>query len=201
MIYLDKPVIVEGKYDKIKLSSVISSPIITTDGFGIFNNREKTALIRKFAQNGGVIVITDSDGAGLVIRNRIKSIASGCKVENIYIPQIPGKEKRKTHPSKQGILGVEGMDVKLLEELLGKYIMSDKQETRGKITKTDMYSLGLSGGENSSKLRQAVCRDLDLPSDMTCNALCEAVNLLYTPEFFTKTVKKVLTQIDNSEKM
>ena len=196
MIYLERPVIVEGKYDKIKLSSVIASPIITTDGFNLFNNKEKAALIRKLARNGGVIVITDSDGAGQVIRGRIKSIAAGCPVENIYIPQIKGKEKRKNHASKAGYLGVEGMDVKLLESLLEKYIA--KSETHGrKITKTDLYELGLSGGENSSKLREAVCRRLELPHDMSANALIEAVNLLYSYELFIQTVKKVLITIDN----
>lgn len=200
MICLDKPVIVEGKYDKIKLSSVISSPIITTDGFGIFNNREKAALIRKLAEAGGVIVITDSDGAGLVIRNRIKSIASGCRVENIYIPQICGKEKRKEHPSKEGYLGVEGMDVELLKKLLEKYITSESQDTR-KVTKTDMYFMGLCGGENASFIRSKVCRELDLPHDMSANALCEAVNMLYSYDILAQTVNKVLTMIDTGEKM
>ena len=200
MIYLDKPVIVEGKYDKIKLSSVISSTIITTDGFGIFNNKEKASLIRKLAQGGGVIVITDSDGAGKVIRARIKSIVSGCPVENIYIPQILGKEKRKAHASKEGYLGVEGMEREVLEKLLEKYV--SKSNVHGpSVTKTDMYDMGLCGGENSSFLRQKVCCELQLPHDMTSNALLEAVNLLYSREIFIQTVKKVLTQIDNDTKM
>ena len=198
MIYLDKPVIVEGKYDKIKLSSVISSPIITTDGFSLFNNREKAALIKKLAQNGGVIVITDSDGAGQVIRGRIKNIAAGCPVENIYIPQIVGKEKRKAHASKDGFLGVEGMDRKLLEKLLEKYI-AKKGEDSEKLTKTDLYEMGLSGAENSKALREKVCGHLALPHDMSANALLEAVNLLYSRELFIQTVKNVLTSIDNSE--
>ncbi|MBE6689220.1 MAG: DUF4093 domain-containing protein [Ruminococcaceae bacterium] len=196
MMYLDKPVIVEGKYDKIKLSSVISSPIITTDGFNLFNNAEKSALIRKLAQNGGVIVITDSDGAGKVIRGKIKNIAAGCPVENIYIPQIKGKEKRKTHASREGYLGVEGMDTVLLESLLQKYISKSGKDGR-MLTKTDLYELGLSGGENSKNLRCMVCRELDLPHDMSANALMEAANLLYSYELFIQTVKKVLTSIDN----
>ena len=201
MIYLDKPVIVEGKYDKIKLSSVIASPIITTDGFGIFNNREKAALIRKLAEKGGVIVITDSDGAGLVIRNRIKSIASGCCVENIYIPQICGKEKRKAQPSKEGYLGVEGMEKELLLKLLEKYMDTSARSDGIKVTKTYLYELGLSGAKNSSVLRRAVCKELELPCDMSANALCEAVNLLYSADILTKTVNKVLTSIDNDKKM
>jgi len=200
MIYLDKPVIVEGKYDKIKLSAVISSPIITTEGFGIFNNREKAALIKKLAASGGVIVITDSDGAGLVIRNKIKNIASGCNVENIYIPQICGKERRKDHPSKEGYLGVEGMEVGLLEKLLEKYIAKEAQNTQ-KVTKTDMYFMGLCGGKNSSLIRSKVCTELELPHDMSANALCEAVNMLYSLDILEKTVKKVLTMIDTGEKM
>ncbi len=196
MLYLDKPVIVEGKYDKIKLSSVIASPIITTDGFSLFNNREKAALIRKFAQNGGVIVITDSDGAGRVIRGRIKSIAGGCPVENIYIPQIVGKEKRKAHASKEGFLGVEGMDVRLLERLLERYVASSQSDS-APLAKIDLYELGLSGGKNSAYLRAEVCRELDLPHDMSANALLEAVNLLYSREMFIQTVKNVLRRIDN----
>lgn len=199
MIYLDKPVIVEGKYDKIKLSSVISSPIITTDGFAIFNNSEKTALIKKLAQKGGIIVITDSDGAGHVIRGKIKSIASGCPVENIYIPQILGKEKRKSQPSKAGFLGVEGMEKQLLENLLEKYISKTQNNTE-RLTKTDLYNMGLSGGENSSSMRRMVCKELDLPADMTANAMLEAVNLLYPYEMFIQTVKKVLKLIDNQAK-
>lgn len=200
MIYLNKPVIVEGKYDKIKLSSVISSPIITTDGFGIFNNRERAALIRKLALAGGVIVITDSDGAGLVIRNKIKSIAAGCNVENIYIPQICGKEKRKDKPSKEGYLGVEGMDVSLLESLLERYVTNESRAT-DPVTKTDMYFMGLSGAKNSSIVRSMVCKELDLPCDMSANALCEAVNILYSRDILTETVNKVLTMIDTDEKM
>lgn len=196
MLYLDKPVIVEGKYDKIKLSSVIASPIITTDGFSLFNNREKAALIRKFAQNGGVIVITDSDGAGRVIRGRIKSIAGGCPVENIYIPQIVGKEKRKAHASKEGFLGVEGMDVRVLERLLERYVASSPSDS-APLAKIDLYELGLSGGKNSAYLRAEVCRELDLPHDMSANALLEAVNLLYSREMFIQTVKNVLRRIDN----
>lgn len=200
MIYLERPVIVEGKYDKIKLSSVISSPIITTDGFNLFNNKEKAALIRKLAQKGGVIVITDSDGAGQLIRGKIKSIAGGCPVENIYIPQIKGKEKRKAHASKAGYLGVEGMDIKLLRNLLEKYICTANNAGR-KITKTDLYALGLSGGENSSALREAVCRELELPAGMSANALMEAANLLYSYELFIQTVKKVLITIDNRQNL
>lgn len=200
MLYLDKPVIVEGKYDKIKLSSVIASPIITTDGFSLFNNREKAALIRKLAQNGGVIVITDSDGAGQVIRGRIKSIVGGCPVENIYIPQIVGKEKRKVHASKAGFLGVEGMETELLENLLKKYIASSNTP-KAAVTKLDLYEMGLSGGENAKILRESVCRELDLPHDMNANALLEAVNLLYTREMFIQTVNNVLRRIDNHAKM
>lgn len=200
MLYLDKPVIVEGKYDKIKLSSVIASPIITTDGFSLFNNREKAALIRKLAQNGGVIVITDSDGAGQVIRGRIKSIAGGCPVENIYIPQIVGKEKRKAHASKAGFLGVEGMETELLEKLLKKYIASTNTP-KAAVAKIDLYEMGLSGGENAKILREAVCRELDLPHDMNANALLEAVNLLYTREMFIQMVNNVLRRIDNHTKM
>ena len=135
----------------------------------------------------------------VVLEDKIKNIASGCNVENIYIPQICGKEKRKDHPSREGYLGVEGMDVKLLERLLEKYI-STETHTGRRVTKTDMYFMGLCGGKNSSLIRSKVCVELELPRDMSANALCEAVNILYSYDILDKTVKKVLTVIDTGEK-
>ena len=188
MIYLDKPVIVEGKYDKIKLSSVIASPIITTDGFGIFNNREKAALIRKLAEKGGVIVITDSDGAGLVIRNRIKSIASGCCVENIYIPQICGKEKRKAQPSKEGVLGVEGVDAEVLREMFERFKAKREEQP---FTRAMLYEDGFMGQDGSAERRERLCELLGLPRDMSITALLQAMAIVTTVEEYRSLCERI----------
>ena len=182
MLEISKPIIVEGKYDKIKLSRVVKAHIVTTDGFGIFSKTEKTALIRRLAEANGVIVITDSDGAGLIIRNYIRNILPQSKVTHIYTPQIKGKEKRKAELSKEGFLGVEGMDVAWLEEALAPFADGAPQKKTGGITKADLYRDGLSGREGSEEMRKKFSLFLSFPPDMTANALLAALNLLYTPE-------------------
>ena len=152
MIKLDKPVIVEGKYDKITLENIVDTLIITTDGFGIFKNKEKCDLIRCLAKKNGLIIMTDSDSAGAVIRSYIKKIASDCEIINVYVPELSGKEKRKDKPSKSGLLGVEGMTPEIIENALKKSgVFSVKTEERRKITKADMYAFGLSGREDSKE--------------------------------------------------
>ena len=188
-IRISLPVIVEGKYDKIKLDSILDAKIITTGGFGIFNSEEKKLLIKKLCQNG-VILLCDSDGAGKVIRSYIKSFLPPEKVINLYIPKIEGKEKRKTVGSKEGTLGVEGMDADLLRELFKKYeSMTDIPRTP--ITKRDFFIYGLSGGENSSALRDKLAVLYDLPSGMTANALLDALNIISTFEDFEQKVKNM----------
>ena len=151
MIKLDMPIIVEGKYDKITLENVVDTLIISTDGFRIFKDSQMCALIRTLAEQKGIIVMTDSDGAGQVIRNHIKNIASSGKIINVYVPQLRGKEKRKSTASKEGFLGVEGLSKDILKEALLKYGVTSSEEngSKRKITKTDFYMLSLSGGQNS----------------------------------------------------
>ena len=177
-IKLNIPIAVEGKYDKIKLSSIADAQIITTEGFGVFASKEKATLIRRIAEPRGIIVLTDSDGAGLVIRNYFNSILPKEKLFHIYIPKIEGKEKRKKSPSKEGTLGVEGIDADLLRKLLAPFV-ADEPTTRGReVTKTDFFADGLSGGDGSAERRRRLCERLALPDNMSANALLAAVNLL-----------------------
>lgn len=177
-IKLNIPIAVEGKYDKIKLSSIADAQIITTEGFGVFASKEKAALIRRIAEPRGIIVLTDSDGAGLVIRNYFNSILPKEKLFHIYIPKIEGKEKRKKSPSKEGTLGVEGIDADLLRKLLLPFA-ADEPTTRGReVTKTDFFADGLSGTDGSAERRRRLCERLALPDNMSANALLAAVNLL-----------------------
>lgn len=182
-IRISLPVIVEGKYDKIKLDSILDAKVITTGGFGIFNNAEKKALIKRLCQNG-VILLCDSDGAGKVIRAHIKSFLPPEKVINLYIPKVTGKEKRKQEGSKEGTLGVEGMDADLLRDLFRKYADASISN-RTPITKRDFYLHGLSGGENSAAKRDELAKQYDLPSGMTANALLDALNIVSSLEEFT----------------
>ncbi len=184
-IPISLPVVVEGKYDQIKLSSVIDATILTTQGFGIFNNREKRALLRALSKNG-IILLTDSDGAGSMIRSHIQSFIPPDKIYHLYIPQIAGKEKRKKVPSKAGTLGVEGMEPEILRQLFQKF--ADRHAATGKktqpITKADFFTDGLTGKEGSAALRNALCARLCLPADMTPTALLAAVNMLLDrPEY------------------
>jgi ribonuclease M5 len=188
MLEISKPIIVEGKYDKIKLSRVVKAHIVTTDGFGIFSKTEKTALIRRLAEANGVIVITDSDGAGLIIRNYIRNILPQSKVTHIYTPQIKGKEKRKAEPSKEGFLGVEGMDVAWLEEALAPFA-DGGAKSRMSLTKADLYAFGLSGREDSASRRKNLAHALHLPDNLSANALLEAINLLVTEEEFQTAIR------------
>ena len=180
MIKLKQAVIVEGKYDKIRLSSVIDGVIIVTNGFGIFKDKEKLALIRFYAENTGIIILTDSDRAGFIIRNHIKGAVKNGRIQNVYIPEIFGKERRKTQPSAEGKLGVEGMDKEILLKAFEKAgITSDITESeREPITKTDLFTLGLSGGKNSSELRRQLLEHLKLPSLLSANSMLEVLNTM-----------------------
>ncbi|MBE6631295.1 MAG: DUF4093 domain-containing protein [Ruminococcaceae bacterium] len=186
---INMPVIVEGKYDKIKLSSVIDATVISTDGFGIFKKKEKDALIKKLAERSKIIVFTDSDGAGLVIRNHFSGIIPKDRLIHIYTPQIKGKEKRKTAPSKEGYLGVEGQDTELLLSLFRPFAEDAPRKTSASLTKYDLYEMGLSGREESKAKRTALARVMGLPSDISANAMLEAVNLLYTEEEFMEFLR------------
>ena len=190
MLEISKPIIVEGKYDKIKLSRIVKAHIVTTDGFGIFSKSQKAALIRRLAEADGVIVLTDSDGAGLVIRNYLRNLLPPDKIIHLYTPRIKGKEKRKSEPSKEGILGVEGMELDWLEKALAPFA-DGGAKPRMQLTKADLYALGLSGGPNSEIRRKELSHLLDLPDNLSANALLEAICLLVTKEEFDKAIEAI----------
>ena len=185
------PIIVEGRYDKAAIAGMYDCTVIETSGFGIFNNKEKQALIRRLGANG-VILLTDSDGGGKQIRSFISGILPKDKIYQLYIPKIEGKEPRKTHRSAAGTLGVEGVGGDVLRRLLDPFANGENPaKDRGRVTKTDLFLDGLSGGDASSSLRAAFARECDLPDDMTANALLSAINLLYTYDEYKKTIQKV----------
>ena len=194
MLEISRPIIVEGKYDKIKLSRIVKANIITTDGFGIFSKEEKNLLIRRLAEERGVIVLTDSDGAGLVIRNHLKNLLPKEKVVHIYTPQIKGKEKRKNEPSKEGFLGVEGMELDWLIKALEPFA-DGNVPNRMELSKADLYELGLSGRDDSEKRRKALAAALNLPTNLSANALLEAIRILISKEEFENALEKIQTGI------
>lgn len=184
------PIIVEGKYDKIKLSSIVDAEIFITDGFGIFRENEKSALFRALCQRTKVIILTDSDGGGRVIRNFFNSNYKKEQLIHLYIPTVKGKEKRKAHPSKAGTLGVEGIDVDVLYELLLPFAGAIETKKGEPVTKVDLYEAGLSGRDNSAQMRACISKALGFPEDMTAGALLSAVNILYTREEFLSFCEK-----------
>ena len=189
---IDYPIIVEGKYDKIKILSVADACVIQTDGFGVFKNSERLALIKKLAEKDKIIVMTDSDGAGKLIRSHITSALPKDRLIQLYIPKIRGKEKRKDAPSAEGTLGVEGMDASLLRELLAPYAEgadgSAPPIRENKLSKVDFYLDGLSGGEGSAARRDVLAKRFGLPDGMTANALLSALRLLCTYEEYCEAV-------------
>lgn len=170
---------------------MIDAQIITTGGFAIFNSAEKRQMIIRLSEKNGVIVLTDSDGAGMVIRNYFRSILPPDRLINLYIPQIGGREKRKKTPSKAGYLGVEGMDEELLRKIFLPYSSDQPPERSGGLTKTDLYSAGLSGGQNSVMKRDAAAKAAGLPSGMSAGTLLEALNLLYSREAALELINSV----------
>ena len=196
MKQLKEVIVVEGRYDKNALSQVVDATIVTLGGFSVFNDREKLAFLRRLADKQGLIVLTDSDGAGFVIRNYLKGALPAGKVKQAYIPDIQGKERRKRRAGKEGKLGVEGMRPDVLLEALRKAgaTFEDAAPTEKKqpITKADLVLLGLSGGQDSAARRQAILKKLDLPEHLTANGLLEALNLLYSVEELTTILNKDL---------
>ncbi len=194
MIKLSMPVIVEGKYDIIKLSNIIDGIIIKTDGFGIFKNKEKQKFIRRLSEEKGIIVLTDSDSAGFMIRNFISSVVPTDKIVNVYIPDVAGKEKRKTEGSKEGKLGVEGMkeDV-LLEAFCKAGVFCEKNDSteRRLITNLDLYEWGFSGKSDSKAKRQALLKSLALPERMSTSSLVKILNTFVTYEEFLEKAKEI----------
>ena len=184
------PIVVEGKYDKNTLSQIFDATVIYVGGFSVFNSKEKQALIRKIAANG-IILLTDSDGGGKQIRAFLNGILPKEKVHNLYIPQIKGKERRKSAPSRAGTLGVEGMDRETLVRILSPFIVAEQngtdphtrvefceQKERKMLTKLDFFADGLSGADNATEKRARLALYFELPPDMTANALLEALNII-----------------------
>lgn len=200
-VKIREAIVVEGRYDKNTLAQTVDAPIITLGGFGVFNDREKLVFLRRLAEKRGLIVLTDSDGAGFVIRNYLKGALPGDRVKQAYIPDVRGKERRKRRPGREGKLGVEGMSPAVLLEVLrragatfedaGPEKISGEQaagtaETKKaeakKLSKADLFALGLSGGTGSAVRRQALLKRLELPEHLNANGLLEALNLLYSRE-------------------
>ena len=193
-IKIKYPIIVEGKYDKNTLSQLFDTVIIPTFGFGIFNSKEKQALLRKIGADG-IIVLTDSDSGGKQIRSFLSGILPKGALYHLYIPQIEGKEKRKAHASKQGLLGVEGMEAELLLDLFSPFVLDEKGDTgveKDPITRLDLYNDGLSGGEGAAARRAALCKKFELPADMNSKALLEALNIITN----RKEYKAALEEVD-----
>lgn len=179
-------VVCEGKYDKIKLESVLDADIITLDGFGIFKSHEKKALIRQAAKKRGVIVVTDSDSAGMVIRNHIKNITGGEGVYHIYTPRVNGKESRKSQPSKEGILGVEGIDAETVRGLFEQFKSAREPQP---FTRAMLYEDGFIGCDGALQRRQALCEALGLPNNMSVTALLQAMAIVTTLEWYNEAKK------------
>ena len=184
-------IIVEGKYDKIKLDSLICGTVITTDGFRIFKDKEKAELIKRYALSRGIVILTDSDSAGFIIRNKLKSFIPSQYIKNAYIPQIKGKEKRKVTAGKQGILGVEGIDKEtILTALKNAGCTEDFSEIK-KITKSDFIADGLSGGKDSKDKRNKLAAYFNLPQNMSSNALIDALNSFAGHEKYIEALNKI----------
>ena len=190
---LSQAIIVEGKYDKIRLSNIYDTIIVATEGFGIFNDKSKQKYIKKLADSCGVIIFTDSDGAGFVIRNFLRNICAGGKVYNAYIPDIYGKEKRKSAPSKENKLGVEGIPDDIIRNSINNLILNEENLRQGDITMADLFSLGITGGANSSYLRKELTKNIDLPEHTSSKALLEVLNLMYSLEELTQMVSDIVS--------
>ncbi len=198
MIRIKEAIVVEGRYDKIRLSSLVDGLIVETGGFGIFRDREKMEYLRRLAREKGLIILTDSDGAGFLIRGKISSCIPPSQLKHAYIPDRLGKERRKPSPSKEGKLGVEGIDLSTLRQSLiraGATLEEPPQESlenRQQIDKADLYALGLSGRPDSAQRRKALQQRLDLPERLSPNGLLQALNALYGREEFLLLAKDFL---------
>ncbi len=194
MIKTDKVIVVEGKYDAIKLASIVDAPIITTEGFGIFKDSEKQALLRRLASERGLVILTDSDSAGFMIRNFIGNCVPASQITNVYIPDVYGKEKRKATPSAEGKLGVEGVPVSVLLDAFhraGVDCATPVSRPQVVVTRQDFYSDGLMGGKDSKALRAKLLRMLDLPARMSTSTLLSVINILISYDEYKEVVKSL----------
>ena len=192
LIKLDIPIIVEGKYDKIALDNVVDGLIIPTNGFRIFKDKEKRDMIRSLAQKKGIIIMTDSDSAGSLIRSHLKSIVGEDKIINVYVPCLKGKERRKNTPSKEGFLGVEGIPKEALIDALKKSGITGKEviKREREITKLHLFECGLSGTKDSSENRRLLLEHLNLPLNLSPNAMLDVLNNIFSLEEFLKVAKE-----------
>ncbi len=197
MVKIKEAIVVEGRYDKNTLSQIVDAPILETSGFGIMKDKQNLNLLRRVAKTRGLIVFTDSDGAGFVIRNFLKSAIPPQYIKHAYIPDIYGKEKRKSAPGKEGKLGVEGMTPEVILDSLRRAGATIEGESAARsyqeITKQDLFALGLSGCAGSDQRRKSLMKKLNLPEHMSANALLQALNLLYSLD----ELKKMMEQIDD----
>lgn len=194
MIKIREAIVVEGRYDKNTLSQIVDAPILETAGFGIFKDKKQMDLLRQAAEKRGLIVFTDPDGAGFVIRNHIKSAIDGKYLKHAYIPDIYGKERRKAAPGKEGKLGVEGVRPEVLLEALrrsGATVLGEDVPAPKQIEKQDLMALGLSGGKDASEKRRLVLKKLSLPERMSANAMLQALNLICDLEELTEIVRSL----------
>ncbi len=194
MVNIREAIVVEGRYDKNTLSQIVDAPIFETNGFGIFKDKAQMALLRQVAERRGLIVFTDADGAGFVIRNHIKSAIPGKYLKHAYTPDIFGKERRKSAPGKEGKLGVEGMKPEIILDALRKagatFVGEETRQTQA-ITKQDLMEMGLSGGANSAELRGKLLNKLNLPEHMSANAMLQTLNILFDLD----ELREILTEI------
>lgn len=189
-IKIHEAVIVEGRYDKIKLSNIIDAFILETDGFSIFKDKKKLSFIKKLALERGIVVLTDSDHAGFMIRSHISSAVPKSRIKNVYIPDVYGKEKRKAAPSKEGKIGVEGMSAEVILNAFEKAgVTASKVTCDNPVTTVTFFELGLTGGANSKKKRKALCAELDLPEFLSVSSLISCINNMMSKEEFTEKVK------------
>ena len=191
MVKIKEAILVEGRYDRNTLAQIVDAPILETAGFGIFRDKEQMRLLRRVAEKRGLIVFTDPDGAGFVIRNHVRSAIPGQYLKHAYVPDIMGKERRKRTGGKEGKLGVEGMKPEIILDALrraGATIEGEEGASSKGITKQNLMELGLSGGPDSSAKRRDLMKKLGFPEHLSANALLQALNLLYTPEELEKLV-------------
>lgn len=202
MIRLEPVILVEGKYDKIKLSQLFDATILTTEGFGIFKQKDKLRLLRQLAQSRGLLIFTDPDGAGFVIRNYLKGAIPAGKLYHAYIPDLYGKEKRKAKGSREGKLGVEGVPNEAILQAVERSGALDRVPSeRTPITKTDLYDLGLSGGSNSGEKRRQLLLALDLPERLSPNALLDVLNCITDRDTLRSVCKKLEVKADGTEEL
>ncbi len=198
LLHLEQAIVVEGKYDKIKLSSIFDAVIVVTNGYRIFKDNEKAEILRFYARTTGIVIVTDSDSAGFKIRSHIKGIIPDGKIINVYVPDVFGKEKRKIKPSKEGKLGVEGLDQEVILKAFEQagIVGTNPPANLTKITHTDLYELGLSGGADSASKRAVILREMGLPERMSTSALLEILNVSTGLEKLTEMTVRLFSQIN-----